>query len=456
MNRFPFWIIPTMLFIFLIGIIGLLYFTGKLNFLNTPQIIYYKELKDERKREEKERVVKEQQKKPDYTYQIELPSHEEKIEIKNTDNNINIHINKEETPLNKYKIYREGILLFRNGEYQKAAFQFISFTASADSVKDKDKIFKARFYTAYSFLFQGTKDKSTDLIQKSQKYFLELYKTSSYQNELISQIILGLARSSRLLNAYPEGIDLLLKENLVTASQELKKHIYLELGYFYFFENYIDNSLSYFSKAEMQIANRRFFEILIEKEDTSLYLLTLFNKSMIPEDIYQDLKFAIQRKILSEARKYFKNEKKEEAFFLLKKLISLFPQEPIVEEAYFNLGDFYLEELAYQKSLFYFTQVLSNQFLDYDPAALFKRGIIYFRTNNYQESLKNFNLIRENFVSSSYYQPAQEWIKEIEKNFQNKKNQKDSLQIDKTQQSEKDSLLEEELFSNEKVPEEIY
>ena len=206
----------------------------------------------------------------------------------------------------------------------------------------------------------------------------------------------------------------------------------------------------------MQIANRRFFEILIEKEDTSLYLLTLFNKSMIPEDIYQDLKFAIQRKILSEARKYFKNEKKEEAFFLLKKLISLFPQEPIVEEAYFNLGDFYLEELAYQKSLFYFTQVLSNQFLDYDPAALFKRGIIYFRTNNYQESLKNFNLIRENFVSSSYYQPAQEWIKEIEKNFQNKKNQKDSLQIDKTQQSEKDSLLEEELFSNEKVPEEIY
>jgi TolA-binding protein len=358
--------------------------------------------------------------------------------------------------------YWKALRYFEKADYHNASLNFLNFLARSGEAEPEKKI-RARVYLAYSLLFLGQKpDKSVEeLIEKSRNYFLELYREVASRHGFYSRIVLGLARSSRFLENYPEGIDIILKENLILAKKGIRNHLYLELGYYYFYENQMEKALAYFKKSELPIANRKFFEILLEKENTSLYLLTLFEKEMIPLRKDKNLKIKLQKKILREARRYFKEEKKEEAYFLLKRLITDFPYDFIVEEANFFLGEFYFQEMQYQKSLYFYNQALSNEFLDYDAASFFKKGLIYYRTGNEKQAIKEFNHIRENFVSSKYYQPALDWIREIERRARARyqQNKKEVPLKENEIEKPKKSLnsLQDDLFLKEEIPEdELY
>ncbi len=422
MKKFPFWVFPSTFLIFVVGIFVWLGVTG-----NFPWDFKISKKPHSFLENQAPKNIKQspnnQNKKPLDFYSSTLLSQEEK-EIFNQENtptkevfqksSLNSH-QKQSKDTEKQKalfLFQEGVRFFNTGHYKEAALKLEEFLSLP---YQEDHKTKAQVYLAYACLFLGEHHNKENLLQKSQKLFLALYKEVPAKNPLTPQIVLGIARTSRVLENYPDGLEVILKENLLLASESLKKHFYLEIGYWYFYLHKLDLALPYFQKSGLPLAHRHFYEILLQKEGTALYLITLFDRNMIPMHYERDFKNTIQKKVLTEAQQYYKKQKKEEAFFLLKKLLTQFPHDPITEEANFYLGELYAKELQFQKALYFYDQVLLNQFPDYDAASLFRKGLIYNQWGNAKEALKNFNLIRNQFVSSAYYQPALDWIREIEK-----------------------------------------
>lgn len=393
MNRFPIWIFPASIIVFFLSVIVWMLATNKVpNKKSTKKNAVYSQFYKE------EIETPQKIKEPLY-----LPS------IKETNQ---ASSKKYKDPAEHY--YAKAILYFEKADYNNASLNFLQFLKNSEN-GNPEKTLKSEIYLAYSLLFLGMKENDENILEKSQKRFLYVYKSISSKDSLYPRVVLGLAKTSRLVKNYPEGMDILLKQSSIVSDNQTKKHIYLELGFYYFNENKLDSALFYFEKSSLPIANQKFFDVLIKKEDTSLYLLTLFSKGMIPKDLSQELKNRIHRKVLEEARRTFQEGRKEEGIVLLKKMIVDFSNEPVTEESYFYLGDFYAQMAQFEKALYYFDQVLSNAYLDFDAPSLLKKGVIYYKLGNYDEALKNFHLVRENFVSTKYYKPAMDWIKEVER-----------------------------------------
>ncbi len=455
MKKFPYWIIPLTLLIFVVGLLIWLYSTNRLSHIfadpNQNKTNHNNFQLDNKVNYVQHKITKEKRSKfkEDETENI---NHKEK----------RVNLLKKKLK----KIYLKGVIFFKKGNYKRAALSFLNYIKSSQSLQNKKKSAFSRLYLAYSLLFLGSTQEDVNLIERSKKYFLSLYKTVHEKHRVFPKIILGLARSSRILEDYPDELDMLLKENLILASSKIKKHLYLELGYFYFKEEQVDKALAYFKKSNLPIANEKFYHLLLEKPDSSLYLLTLLNKNMIPEKIKRKLKLQIQKKVIRSAKRCFKEEKKEEAYFLLKKLLIDYPYDPIIEEAFFHLAELYNEDLQYKKALYYYDKVLSNEYFDLDAVSLFKKGLIYYRSNNYNQALKNFNIIREDFVSTKYYEAAKDWINEIHNKIESEEEKiiipeeipKEEKIIEKKttikkRKKEKD-IFDENIFLKEEIPEE--
>lgn len=362
-----------------------------------------------------------------------------------------------EKKINPLSYYKKAFKYFNQSNYSNASLQFMNFISSYENNNPlNNTLLKARTYLAFCYLFAGIRNKKEELIEKSNEEFLALYKLLPSHHSLFPKVVLGLGRSARYQENYPEGIDVILKETLIRAPKKLRKHLYLELGYFYFYANNIEASLSYFQKSSLPIANKNFFKLLLEKENSSLYLLNLYEHKMVPEYHLKTLKIKIQKKLILEARRLFRSNRKEEAYVILSKMTKIFPNDYVIEEVYYNLAEFYFNDLSYQKALYYYDQVLSNQYLDLDAASLFKKGIIYYKKENYEQSIKYFNFIRESFVSSKYYKAALDWIKEIrfrirEKNKIPKKTLKDNEIENPTHKksSKEENILKEDHLNDD-------
>lgn len=467
MKKFPFWVFPSTFLIFVVGVFVWLGVTGNLPWdfqisKKNPPV-----LKNENKQEAKPPIKQNQinkNKKPLFGNSSGVLSQEEK-EIFTQQERVLKQEEKEKKQKKiahqkSLKLFQEGVRFFNTGHYKEAALKLEEFLSLP---YQENYNTKAQLYLAYACLFLGEHHNKDNLLQKSRKLFLALYKKVPAKSPLIPQIVLGIARTSRMLENYPDGLDIILKENLLLASESLKKHFYLEIGYWYFYLNKLDLALPYFQKSNLPLAHRHFYEILLQKEGTALYLITLFDRNMIPMHYERDFKNTIQKKVLTEAQQYYKKQKKEEAFFLLKKLLTQFPNDPITEEANFYLGELYAKELQFQKALYFYNQVLLNQFPDYDAASLFKKGLIHNQRGSAKEALKNFNLIRNQFVSSAYYQPALDWIREIEKRqkeaqktttqpfLQEENLKKNEIPTPSNKEKEREKDLEE-LFLKEEIP----
>jgi len=95
---------------------------------------------------------------------------------------------------------------------------------------------------------------------------------------------------------------------------------------------------------------------------------------MVPRVIRKEMKALIQKKALLESRQYYNENKREEAYYILKKLLNDYPDESASEEASYRLAEFYGEDMQYQKAIFFLDRVLANAYPDFDAPALFKKG----------------------------------------------------------------------------------
>lgn len=463
MKRFPVWIFPLTLLVFITGIFIWLGVSGKIPWSPSlpEQVMVTERSLDEKGLTERNRLIQETRPKsesenPDFLKFFESSDRKEKEAFQETEESKKASLALAEAEKrNKIRsLYHQGYRLFTSGAYENAALKFEEFLSQALPEMEEQKI-KARIYLAYACLFSGDRHGKEKLLERSRSLFLDLYRNMPARNPFIPQIVLGMARTSRLLEDYPDGLEVILKENLILTSGSLQKHFYLELGYLYFNLNRLELALPYFQKSGLPLAHRHVYEILLQKEGTALYLLTLFSKGMIPGHHLKDYKSEIQKKILSEAKSYYQKQKKEEAFFLLKKLLTEFPDEAITEEANFWLGELYARDLQFQKALYFYDQALSNQFPDYDAVSLFRKAMLYNQSGNIAEALRHFNLIRSNFVSSQYYQPALDWIREIEKRqaAQDALTRQEPLKKDEIQAPiKKKEMDDDDLFFKEEIP----
>lgn len=469
MRRFPFWIIPSALLIFVTGILTWLSLAGKLPFSGAARQALRSQAS-----ETAPRVAPGQKGSISRPKDGDMAESEPEIPSTNQEDSSlgEKHQERHENRLNdeRYALYGtirerydEALKFFKKGSYQQAALLFMRLWDEYRLVMQKDTSYQLQLNLSYALLFSGIQEDKSELIKRSYRYFFDLYRKIPNKSKYSAKTVLGLARSSRILDQYPDGMDMLLKENLMWAGDNIRRHICLELAYYYFEQGKVEQALMYFKKSDLPIANRKFYELLLEQKGTSLYLLSLLEKNMVPTVIRKEMKALIQEKALRESRQYYNENKREEAYYILKKLLNDYPDEAVSEEASYRLAEFYGEDMQYQKALFFLDRVLANAYLDFDAPALFKKGILYFKAENFEEALKNFNLIRESYVSTKYYRPALDWIREIKNNrgkeapkIPSEESERETEVKEPVKKARKPGkeLFDEDVFLKEEIPEE--
>ncbi|PKL14450.1 MAG: hypothetical protein CVV50_02500 [Spirochaetae bacterium HGW-Spirochaetae-6] len=469
MRRFPFWIIPSALLIFVTGILTWLSLAGKLPFSRPAGQTLKKQTGEASPRLEREKFKRDSgpQSLDMAEKDLEEPqlNHEDSLPNEKSPENV-------ENPLNdaRYTLYgtireryEEALHFFKKGSYQKAALLFMRLWDEYRLVMQKDTSYQIQLNLSYALLFSGIQEDKGELVKRSYRYFYDLYRKIPGKSKHSAKTVLGLARSARILDQYPDGMDMLLKENIMWAKDNIRRHIYLELAYYYFEQGKVEQALMYFKKSDLPIANRKFYELLLEQKGTSLYLLSLLEKDMVPRVIRKEMKALIQKKALLESRQYYNENKREEAYYILKKLLNDYPDESASEEASYRLAEFYGEDMQYQKAIFFLDRVLANAYPDFDAPALFKKGVLYFKAENFEEALRNFNLIRENHVSTKFYRPALDWIREIKKNsgkevpkIVSEEGERETEVKEPIKERKKPGkeLFDEDVFLKEEIPEE--
>ncbi|HOJ49434.1 MAG TPA: hypothetical protein PKW55_01330 [Spirochaetota bacterium] len=408
-KKFPFWLIPFTLFLFIAVLFLILYFNNKLWFFDK----YFKTtVKDKNYNDytpERKDIVS------DDFLVASIKKEEDKLKISQDNKLVDLRKDISDKNLtdeieNKF---RKGIDFFKSGQYKysvEVLEEYLRLTKN-----DKNRL-KSYFYIAYAKMFDGIKNNNNDLIEESRNFFIKVYKSINKESDIFSKTIIGLARTSRLLKNYPEKIDDLLKEAiLIEKDDRVKKVVFYEISLYYLYNNDFKKFVMYIERSGNSIKEMDIINTILEQPLSSISIVSLIEKNILNFNYFPYLKYRMQEKMFNDAKTFYYNNQKEESLYILKKIITLFPYEPIVEDANYFIATIYHKEMEFDKAIYYYDQVLSNQYPDYDPAALFRKGIIYYRQGNYKMSKECFLSITTDFVSSNYYRPAKDWLKEIEK-----------------------------------------
>jgi len=409
-KKFPFWVIPFTLFLFLAVVFLILYFNNKLWFLKNYSV------------KSDTNILKEN--KPgfvdDFNDSLLKPDIDKSIKDLNKNIETKKSVTKDYGDLKEREFNKEVDLKFLKGLDYFNSYNYKMCIETLEEFlrlsKDFYKNQKANLYIGYAKMLEGIKNKSIDSIEEARNIFIKVYKTVSKDSDIFSKTVIGIAKSSRLLKNYPEKIDDLLKEViLIEKDERIRRIVFYEISLYYLYNSDFKRFVMYIERSGRTIKEEDIITLILEQQLVSLSLIDLMEKNILNINYFPYLKYRVQEKLFNDAKTYYYNGNKEESLYILKKILTIFPYDSIIEDANYFIASIYHKELEFNKALYYYDQVLSNQFPDYDAASLFRKGIIYYRQANYEKAKSCFMSITTDYVSSNYYKPAKDWLREIEK-----------------------------------------
>lgn len=267
----------------------------------------------------------------------------------------------------------------------------------------------------YELMYKITRDESKlNIAEQEYQNVHQKYPESMEAQKALARI----AHISYLKGNYEdaqERLDYILSRYLNTP---LKGEIYTEKGYIALASGEVKRALKFFSQKENVNQDRA----LLGKAE-AYFKLGEYAKGL---DIYEDFiayrKTSNQRRAAIDrflnncydyARKLTKEKDYKYSNLLFEKIVSLFPDHKLSENALYWLGENYYDQKEYGKSIPVFKKVLNNKFTHKDDSALFKLGICYFDNAQFEESLKYFQNLLDNYPRSAYYKNAADWKRQV-------------------------------------------
>ncbi len=263
----------------------------------------------------------------------------------------------------------------------------------------------------YELIYKKTKDEAKlNIAEQEYEHIIHNFPDSLEAQKAMFQI----AQISYLRGNYDEArekLDYILSRYIDTP---LKARIYTEKGYasmalgeytkalqFFNQKENVNDDMALMGKAECYFKMNEFdkglniYEDLIMYRKTSNYRKTAINKFL--------------NMAYSYAQKLAKEKEYQSSNMLYEKIVTLFPDQSLSENALYWLGENYYDQKNFEKSIEYFLKTLNNKFTHKDDSALFKLGISYFEKGQYGEALKFFQRLVDQFQKSPFRNMAMDW-----------------------------------------------
>ncbi len=271
----------------------------------------------------------------------------------------------------------------------------------------------ALYQIGYGYELIYWKSKDENKLDIAIKEYHKVYK--NHKDTLEAQkALFQMAHINYLKKNYEEArekLDHILAEYIDTP---LKPKIYTKKGYIYLATGDYRRALKYFNQKETLNEDQSY----IGKAEC-YFKLGEYDKGI---NAYEDLiRYRPTSNLRDKAVKsfldncYFYAKKAAAAKdynrsnMLYDKIIALFPDSKLSENALYWKGENYYDQRNYPEGIDTFKKTLGNSYPHKDDAANFKLGMCYFEQGKFEESLKYFQQLADHFPDSPYLSMAKNW-----------------------------------------------
>ena len=256
-----------------------------------------------------------------------------------------------------------------------------------------------------------------DSLKRLKKYSLAKERLSDIINNpdfsyYSTNAVLAYADIARLENNADLYIMSKLQENLKVPDKELASKINIQYGYQLFFQKKYGEALSYFLRADGELAvlgrarvyfNMNEFDRAFETYEDFIK----YNKTSI---YYDEVVRTYLIQVPAMAHKTFVEGNYTKSRMYYTKIASLFPRTEYAEEALFRIAQSYYNEKNYNKALDYYNRVRLNNVYTLDAEALLYIGLSYFKVGRYADSYKALDNFMSEYPANPNASRAREYM----------------------------------------------
>lgn len=319
--------------------------------------------------------------------------------------------------------YKLGLGAFSRKDYQQAGIIFENLYKE----KNLSQNMKLRvcLYYAYSMFLNARIYDDRNLLQDSKDFFQNLLQQVNTQDDaLYIRILLGYAKAARYLDQYPGDLDVLLKQMIFKAQEKAKRQIFLELGYYYASNQNYDTALIYFLRAQLPVTTLLFYKNICESSNTSHIILGLLKNKLVPVDLLsQGLAESLKDKLFKNAINQFNDRNIAESKRILLGITNLFsPQDPAYEDAYYLLGYYSQFDNNNREAIDYYKRVLGNPQKRRYSAALYQIALMNLNAGHESQAKNCFVHIIQVEPKSVFARESSKWVEDIQSGVVDKAN----------------------------------
>ncbi len=263
----------------------------------------------------------------------------------------------------------------------------------------------------YELLYELSKN--VDKLDIAEKEYYNVEKLYSGTREA-QEALFRIAHINYLRGDYEEAqekLDYILSKYGETP---LRSKIYNEKGYIYLASGAYKKALKFFNMKDNFNTDEAFFGralcyFKLENYERAISIYEDFIRYRKISNVRKDVVRNFINTAYDYAKKLNTTGEYDRSNLLLSKIIELFPEDNIAENCLYWMGENYYSKKDYRKAIESFNSVLNNKWSGKDADALFKLGITYFELNKFEDALKYFQKIIDNFAANPIYKKAIAW-----------------------------------------------
>ena len=187
----------------------------------------------------------------------------------------------------------------------------------------------------------------------------------------------------------------------------------MEYGYQLFFQKKYGEALSYFLRAngELAVLGRARVYFSMNDYDRAFEIYEDFLQYYKTSVYYDEVVRTYLIQVPARAHKFFLERNYSRARMYYNKIAALFPRTRHEEEALFRIGQSYYNEKNYDRAIEFYNKVRYNNNIDtLDAEALLYIGLSYFKVGRYSDSYKTLDSFVSQYPSNPNVSRAKEYM----------------------------------------------
>ncbi|MEI0477873.1 tetratricopeptide repeat protein [Brachyspira pulli] len=260
-----------------------------------------------------------------------------------------------------------------------------------------------------------------DSLKRLKKYALAKQRLSDIINNpdfayYYTNAVLAYADIARLENNADPYIMAKLQENLKIPDKDLASKINIQYGYQLFFQKKYGEALSYFLRAdgELAVLGRARVYFNMNEFDRAFETYEDFLKYNKTSTYYDEVVRTYLIQVPAMAHKTFVEGNYTKSRMYYTKIAALFPRTEYAEDALFRIAQSYYNEKNYNKALDYYNRVRLNNVYTLDAEALLYIGLSYFKVGRYNDSYKALDNFISEYPSNPNASRAREYMQALQ------------------------------------------